>query len=481
MNSVHSIACGLPFFQNTVGRQTHFSIGLRITAIALGTILAIGGILVLCGIPGISQLGNTVAWVTLPIGGALALLGISFKCIGHKSENSTHESVLSKKETLSSEEKASSLHESGSQEKITLSKQTIDALKSCLDNVLENKEAGVKLYNSRAAHRVFELEGVPDLIFKVSLFAGQMRARYQNILKGQTICDTHKLGLLVIPKAELFTVQIDGREYDVLVEQKLDINPVESIQEHYYEEYADSLDEAIRQLALFICHSDYQDVEWRNNPVLNNSLDQQGNRKLGLIDLEGLGSAFVGLFGEEGGARGLVRCVNERQGLIVKQIADTHKIHYSMGVFERVHRKRKEELEEGRQLKNYYTQKQIVQGNEPITIDINTLDFSLYQPDQQQKLRTLAIHVANKINEAIASSPQQTIKGRRFIDFNVNDDQTLLQGHNTLIESVEDIGSLADDEYYLSTYLGYVLFQFVEEGLIFKTVLRKHRGYFIQA
>jgi hypothetical protein len=87
MGAVPSIVFGLPFCQNTKGDQTKLSIGLRVTAIALGTIAMIVSILMLCSIPGLSQLGTTAGWIIFTIGAGLALLGIAIKCVKETSLN----------------------------------------------------------------------------------------------------------------------------------------------------------------------------------------------------------------------------------------------------------------------------------------------------------------------------------------------------------------------------------------------------------
>lgn len=77
----YSIDCGLPFCSTVQGRQTNFSIGLRVASVALGTISILAGILILLGIPGLSQLGTAVGWVLFSTGIVLALTGVSIKCI----------------------------------------------------------------------------------------------------------------------------------------------------------------------------------------------------------------------------------------------------------------------------------------------------------------------------------------------------------------------------------------------------------------
>lgn len=243
------------------------------------------------------------------------------------------------------------------QEGIIISQDTISKIQKCMKNILHRKEEdGIKLYESQYNHRIFALDTIPGLIFKMKAYKNcqvmgrddSMKARYQAMVNAQTVTRTHQLRLLVIPSATLFSVEAENEEYEIIAERKFDINPLESAQEHYFQEHAESLNEAVRQLALFICKTGYSDVEWRNNPVLNDSLDEQGNRKIALIDIEEMECPEIGLFGGGFGRRGLVRCVTEAQGKIVEAVARQNGI--STSSFANAHARRKREIETGRKL-----------------------------------------------------------------------------------------------------------------------------------
>jgi hypothetical protein len=84
MTKACSLSCGLPFCQstqNTQSKQTNLSLGLRITAVALGIIAAIAGILILCGI---GSLSDIIGGSVLATGRILVILGASLKCINNK-------------------------------------------------------------------------------------------------------------------------------------------------------------------------------------------------------------------------------------------------------------------------------------------------------------------------------------------------------------------------------------------------------------
>lgn len=287
------------------------------------------------------------------------------------------------------------INEKELQQEVSISEETISKIQTCMKNILQYKEEGsVKLYKSQGNHRVFELDTTPGLIFKMKASKNchiigrdnSMKARYKTMINAQTIVRTHQLELLVIPNAKLFSVNVEGEEHEIIAEQKVDINQHESAQEQYFQDYANSLNKTIRQLAVFICKTGYSDVEWRNIPILNNSLDVNGNRKIALIDIEEMDSQTTGLFGGGFWRRGLVRCVNEEQGKIVETIAEQNGV--STSSFADAYDLRKEELEEGHRLKKYYATKNIVAGDEPIQIDEKTLNFSAY-PEKPKNLRLL--------------------------------------------------------------------------------------------
>lgn len=81
-----SLNCGLPCCHNTPGQQTPWSVSLRASAVALGTIAVIIGILILLEVPGLSRLGTTVGWTTLSLGLVIAVVGASIQCVRNHSD-----------------------------------------------------------------------------------------------------------------------------------------------------------------------------------------------------------------------------------------------------------------------------------------------------------------------------------------------------------------------------------------------------------
>ncbi len=541
MSKVHSIACGLPFCQSAQGKQTDLSIRLRVTAIAIGTIVAIGGILILRGTPGMSSLGHVAAWIEISVGGTLVLIAASVKYVEYENTDAplinadappTSEDLIpskpaQRKEELHTADKPTTqvsrskintdasltfedfipskpaqrkeeLHtadkpttqvsrsEIAEEEAILISEETIAKLQSSMAIILEmalGERGGIKFYASKFGHRIFTLDTAPDIIFKMAPNDNpSVRERHQRTLAAIEVCRTYQLGLLVIPRVKLFTVTIKGEKYVIIAEQKLDINPYESAQEQYYEEFADSLDETIRQLAIFICKTGYRDVAWRNNPILNNSFDTNGNRRFALIDLEDIDDPQIGLFGGTGEkTKGLVRCVNERQGLIVEAIAKANGIETTR--FHRAYERRKAELEDGKKLQLYYAKAEVVRGDEPVVGDIDSMDFAPYSAEKAAQLRTFASILLAAINAKIArSSPEESIKGRRYISIDFHNDEDFTGMEVKLIIAPGEEGYIrpTDDEFYNVTYLGFVTHKFVQMGLIYKAI-RDPYYYYIQA
>jgi hypothetical protein len=374
------------------------------------------------------------------------------------------------------------------QQGMSISEETVTQIQRCMKNLLQSKkEDGVKLYKCQGNRRVFALDTAPAVIFKMKAYKScstvgrddSMKARYQTMLNAQTVVRTQQLGLLIIPHAKLFNVNAENEKYEIIVEQKLDINSFESAQEQYFEDYADSLNEAIRQLAVFVFETGYNDVEWRNNPILNNSLDANGNRKIALIDIEEMGDARIGLIGGSWGRRGLVRCVNEKQGKIVETVAKEHNI--GADFFAEARAQRKEELAEGRKLKKYHETKNIVKGNESVQVDESTLDFAAYaDSDKAKQLKTVTIDLVKAINEKIlTNSPDESVKGRRYIYIDTQSGFFYEMGKK-LIDPVK-IRFKTIEECCNATFLGQAVKKLVDLGVIFKLVKCDCRGYCIQA
>jgi len=373
-------------------------------------------------------------------------------------------------------------------------------IKSHMGEILnKNKKGdGLTFYPSRN-NIIFSLDSLPEYIFKMACGLSSATRRYNQIDSAREICRRHQLGLLVIPEARLLSVTHNNRYYTILAEKKLEIDKSEYTQEKYFEEYADSLNEAVRQLAVLICLTGYSDVEQRNNPVLHNSLNEFGQRQLALIDLEHMRDAERGLFG--GLSNGLVRCVTKTQANIVRKVAKQHRI--STSDFKRALETRKRNLEYNQKLKEYHTKRGIKTGAELIQPDIETLGLDLNEiatikqkvkdkngrrimtddgdfayEEKTMSLRDFTNILIEEINKSIQEKPDtDPPKGKRHIVLCVDRDP---------LEDFERAGSAgyrfipneeqAKKEYWIPRILTALL----EKGYLFK-IIEMWDPYIIQA
>ena len=84
--NISSLRCALPFWSPPEGEQTVHSYLLRISAVALGSITLLIGLLAMSNIPGLHGLGMTGGWSLTASGGLLLISGISLKCLKRISE-----------------------------------------------------------------------------------------------------------------------------------------------------------------------------------------------------------------------------------------------------------------------------------------------------------------------------------------------------------------------------------------------------------
>jgi hypothetical protein len=371
------------------------------------------------------------------------------------------------------------------QQGISLSATTLSKIQNCMSNILNQEPvAGIHFYTSQQAHRVFELDSDPGLIFKMSLKKStptsdnSTKARYESMIKAQTVVRTHQLGLLHIPNAKFFTVDIQGKKVELIAEKKLDINPEGSAQEQHYYEYADRLNEAIRQLAVFICKTGFSDVEWRNIPILNTKVDGGRNTQIALIDLEEMASSSIGLFGKDRKRRGLVRCVTGEQGKIIESVAKQYCIQTND--FAEAAAKRREEVEDYKKLKEYYAKHHIVSGYEPIRLDIASIEFPEY-PEKAKKLRELTEQIIHTMNDQILKASQnRSVKGRRSI-FISKQTSLFKEACTFIIDPQENPQQAVRQGQADITFLDHIVKKLTYLNLIFKLIDRHPCGYLIQA
>lgn len=207
----------------------------------------------------------------------------------------------------------------------------------------------------RGLNWVFMLENSPNIVFKMVNPAWKdyvsNERRFDNMVKAKEICLIHNLKLLIIPQAKKFDIEVDGKKITLIAEKKLEINQNRKFQRESYHKYSTQLNETARQLAIFVAETGFNDVVWRNIPILTEAVEllqeagselkriiaetdiplnipileesaaYTGQRSVGLIDLEHMNSVTNGFAGDENGSPGLIGCVSEKQIDIVIEVA----------------------------------------------------------------------------------------------------------------------------------------------------------------
>ncbi len=358
-------------------------------------------------------------------------------------------------------------------------------------NIKRDEEIeGVRLFNSQQTHRVFSLTSLPGIIFKMNTnnwipYEDQtIKKRYNSMIEANAICrhlqkDSEE-DILILPKGKLFTVTVGKTNHHIIAEEELYFSHYNSTQEKLFEENSDKLAKALEIYAKFICEFDASDVEFRNNPVLNDQEDSEGNYKIGLPDIEERQGAKWGLFGNGGKPRGLIgHAVTEEQFKMIYDIAVSYSVDASM--YEGACQRRRKELENNKSLKKFYEKNNI---HEDELIDLDLIDTKLkgFSDDEkvEKKCIALAKGLINEINERIRSSfPEETIKGQRsiFIETNKQENLTFYQADYTLVCKPEN---WTRQGRFNATLLGIVTNKLKELGVI-HMITDMGSFYYVQA
>lgn len=327
---------------------------------------------------------------------------------------------------------------------MNVSDETVAKIQGLMPKILREQEDDKLEWLSNGNNLVFKLAQHPQLVFKIprpNYVRGKGKlpicasnctdVRFENMVKAKEICVANELGLLIIPHAKKLTVNADGNDYAFIVEESLDLNPNESAHKEFYHKYSTELNETARQLAIFVAKTGFNDVTWRNIPILNEAQEFQGSRRVALIDLEHMNSTVKGFLGDDNGSCGLIGCVSEAQ--IDSVIAEARKQGVAITDEKALNAKtrRLQELESDKALRTFYEKKGIITGKEPIQVDLDSLDLDLTEEDQVHfpvingegveleeetiTLRKVTEDIIEEINERIQnSSDQASIRGKRY-------------------------------------------------------------------
>lgn len=406
-----------------------------------------------------------------------------------------------KQDKIKRREKAKEELEKG----LNISPTTIAKIQSLIPKILKMKEdIGIEYINDS---KIFRLKEDPNFVFKMARSwstintykdkrltdAELMEKRFKNMIKAKEICLANNLGLLIIPHAKKFIFKIDSRRYCVLiVEESMDINPYESVQKEFYYKYSKELTETVRQLAIFIAKSKLSEVAQRHIPLINEPEDFHGPRRVALINLERMESAILGLANIIQG--GLIGCVSEEQIDIVIDEAQKNGIEitdnrdeYSDWNLKYAKKNRLRAIESDKQLRQFYKNKGIVNGKEPIQVDIDSLGLDLTLEEQinasQEQdfferqpvtltMRQITEAVIKKINRSIEKkSDLESVEGKRHIDL----------GNNFTLEVPVGGVFYINDQKVMKLWIDRIIKVLVDKGHLFKLNEYSDRGYLIQA
>lgn len=322
--------------------------------------------------------------------------------------------------------------------------ETIIKIQALMPKILAEEDNHEIKWLARGNNLVFKLENDPKIVFKLAKSnkeKGKIEERFENMIKAKEVCLANDLGLLVIPHAK--KLEIGGNT--IIAEESLDFNAEESVQEEFYHIYSKDLNETVRQLAIFIAKTGFNDVTPRNIPILNEKVDFRGSRRIALIDLEYMRSSINGFIGDANGSCGLLHCVSEEQIDIVMDEASKNGLVISDDNKQR----RLQEIESDKGLKQYHINKGIVTGKEPINVDVNSLGLDgLEQQEEYKKgqtitLRNLTEKMINGINAAILESREEaTLKRKRYVSVNISRYMELGKPDNVVCLSKEDAEKL---------------------------------------
>ncbi|HEX2582697.1 MAG TPA: hypothetical protein VHL30_01125 [Chlamydiales bacterium] len=382
----------------------------------------------------------------------------------------------------------------------------VEKINTLATSILKGADHEQIQWLSKGKTRVFRHIDAPDLVFKTnpeitgrSLINGkwkngpeQIRSRFKNICKAQEVCRVHQLGLLKIPKAQLFDITDAQGTYSVIAEESLDIAS-DSMQEELYRDLAEGLSQSVLQLTTFIAKTGFNDVTWRNIPILDDAPEFPGDRRIALIDLEHMESAPDGICGSWNGSVGLVGCLfSERQIDAVLEKATDQKI-ISQEASSELKARSIETMKIEQQRFEYYQNHDLLNNpGKPIEVDLDTLGLdlneegSIYKYDREHdvdieskvSMRQVAQDVISKINHKIQKNDKSdnSVKAKRTI---------LLRRASRALRKYTELGGqhipvpfpIPPNMYWIQR----IIDALVEKGHLFRFVKKNEYGYFVEA
>ena len=260
---------------------------------------------------------------------------------------------------------------------------------SLIEKILKTEECNeIKLLSN--AGNILKLNKYAHLVFKFAKFGNSpstnnesINSRFKNMIKAKKVCLINNLDLLIVPQAIKTT--LCSKDFPCIIEEAFDFPNNESANEKDYETHSKSLNETMRQLAVFVAKTGFNDVTWRNVPIVNEREDFLGPRRVALIDLEHMIDAESGFMGSNNGSCGLIRCcTSEEQIDIVIKEARKQNVGISEEDLQSAKKLRLKELESNKKIIVVYKKNNIITGKEPINVDLDSLGLDLSEKAQDE-------------------------------------------------------------------------------------------------
>lgn len=391
---------------------------------------------------------------------------------------------------------------------LNVSEETAAKIQALLPAILNRKEDEEIEWLSQGNNLVFKLKQQPNLVFKMArpnrfgyktLPAGgneNTHSRFENMVKAKEVCLANQLGLLIIPHAKKLMLNADGNEYPLIVEESLDIVSHHSAQEELYREHSADLNESIRELAAFVAKTGFNDVIWRNIPLMKDAHESKSTKRIALIDLEHMNSAENGFIGDWNGSVGLIGCVSETQIDMVIEEARKQGVSISDSNAQEAKDRRLKRLAEDEKLRTFYEKSGIVNGKEALQVDLDTLGLDLTEKKEIRQhvghddqgnskfvkqtltFRKVAADVIAEINKQIQNnSDQASTKSKRYILLNTNEHPLNSYSFLGIPSGNYFIGDADENQLWLRR----IITALVDKGYLFKLDKVNGHGYFIQA
>lgn len=390
---------------------------------------------------------------------------------------------------------------------IHISKETVAKIQKLVPSISKGENHRSIEWIARGNNYVFRLKNHPNLVFKYAPDAiilnkrrltpeMQINERFRNMVKAKAVCIANNLNLLQIPQAQKIEVMAGENKHLFIVEESLDFPSEESAHEELYASQAANMKETNKQLVTFIAQTGFNDVTWRNVPLINEAPGYLGARRVALIDLELMLNAQKGFTGDKKNeSRGFIRCLNPDQIDEVVREARQQGVKLTDKQVKKAKGRRLAELEEIRQIKAFHVAKGIQTGKELLDVDVEALELNLdAKADFQSVLgsidgkvimeansvtmRDVAVEVIKELNKLIqASREHKSVRAKRYFILNINHQplsKYIALGLPKIVRALTP-----EDEKKL--WLHQIISALVAKGHLYKLEKVNALGYFIQA